>query len=69
MMEFLRHLLGDRIPKEQTSDLIHAMRNQAQVAELERHVMQRRREKRERQDLADALAHTRPPWRNGENRP
>lgn len=66
MIAFVRRLLGDRVPKEQTSDLIHAMRNQAQVAELERHVMQRRREKRERQDLADALARTRPPFRIGE---
>ena len=45
MMRWLQRLLShDRVPKEQTHELIHALRNQAQVAELQRHVLQRRRE-------------------------
>lgn len=45
---------------------LHAIRSLTQVMEAERFIIHRQRE---RQDIADALARTRPPWRQGADQP
>lgn len=50
--------------KEEADALLHGLRNQTQVAQLQTHIYRSR--ERKRQDLADAIARSRPPFHIGE---
>jgi hypothetical protein len=55
MMARLIAWLTHRDRQDRTDTLVHAMRNQAQVAELERHQLQKAREQNDLMWLEDAL--------------